>query len=105
SSDNYHGSYLLNDNELEVWNSFRMTDKAESNEVEEYPYKEHLHTVDDVMVVDLLGKFAINTFNKSCQMYVNKDEDNQVSGAEFMECKFYKLTSKCIFYMTIEAIE
>ncbi|GKD73601.1 hypothetical protein Tco_1331883, partial [Tanacetum coccineum] len=28
SSDNYHGSYLLNDNELEVWNSFRMTDKA-----------------------------------------------------------------------------
>nr|GEU82417.1 40S ribosomal protein S13 [Tanacetum cinerariifolium] len=104
-SYNYHGSYSLNYDELKVWNSFRMTEKAESNEFEEYPYREHLHTVGDVMVVDLLGKFAINTFNKSCQMYVNKDEDNQVSGAEFMECKFYKLTSKYIFYMTIEAIE
>ncbi|PWA52920.1 hypothetical protein CTI12_AA449970 [Artemisia annua] len=59
----------------------------------------------DDRVVDLLGNFAVNTFNKSCQMYVNKDEDNQVSGAEFMECKFYKLTSKYIFFMTIEAIE
>ena len=65
-----------------------------------YPVKEHLHTVDDVRVVDILGKFAVNTFNKSCKMYVNKDEDNQVSGAEFMECKFYKLTWKPIFYMT-----
>ncbi|GKC81467.1 hypothetical protein Tco_1137184, partial [Tanacetum coccineum] len=37
--------------------------------------------------------------------YVNKDEYNHVSGTEFMECKFYKLTSKYIFYMTIEAIE
>ena len=33
-----------------------------------YPVEEHLHTVDDVRVVDLLGKFAVNTFNKSCKM-------------------------------------
>ncbi|PWA57259.1 hypothetical protein CTI12_AA410880 [Artemisia annua] len=105
SSYNYHGPYQLNYNEQKVWSSFIMTDKADANEYVMYPLKEHLHTVDDVRVVDLLGKFAVNTFNKSCQMYVNKDEDNQVSGAEFMECKFYKLTWKYIFYMTIEAIE
>ncbi|GJS04085.1 hypothetical protein Tco_0320593 [Tanacetum coccineum] len=40
-----------------------------------------------------------------CAAYVNKDEDNQVSGAEYMECKFYKLTLKYIFYVTIEAIK
>ncbi|GJU03815.1 40S ribosomal protein S13 [Tanacetum coccineum] len=79
SSYNYHDTYQLNYNEQNVWNLFRMTYKVETNELEEYPYKEHLHTVDNVMVVDLLGKFAVNTFNKSCQMY--------------------------IFYMTIEAIE
>ncbi|GJV67267.1 retrovirus-related pol polyprotein from transposon TNT 1-94 [Tanacetum coccineum] len=61
--------------------------------------------VEDDMVVDLLGKFTVDTFNKSCQMYVNRYEDNKVSGAEFMECKFYKLTKEYIFYKTIEAIE
>nr|GEX59898.1 reverse transcriptase domain-containing protein [Tanacetum cinerariifolium] len=76
----------------------------EAKKHEQYPYKKHLHTVDDVMVVDILGKFAVNNFNKSCKLYVKKDEDNQVSRAEFMECKFYKLTLMYIFYMTIEAI-
>ncbi|GJT71000.1 hypothetical protein Tco_1030286 [Tanacetum coccineum] len=105
SSYNYHGSYPMNKDEQKIWNLFIVTDKAEANKHEQYPYEKHLHTVDDVMVVDLLGKFAVNTFNKSCKLYVNKDEDNQVSGAEYMECKFYKLTLKYIFYMTIEAIE
>ncbi|GKB70630.1 hypothetical protein Tco_0932042 [Tanacetum coccineum] len=66
---------------------------------------QNLVTVEDDMVVDLLGKFAVDTFNKSYQMYVNRDEFNKVSGAEFMECKFYKLDKEYIFYMTIEAIE
>ncbi|GJR05283.1 40S ribosomal protein S13, partial [Tanacetum coccineum] len=105
SSYNYHGSYPMNKDEQKIWNMFRMKDKAEANKLEKYPHEKHLHTVDDVIVVDLLGKFAVNTFNKSCKEYVNKDEDNQVSGAEFMECKFYKLTTKYIFYMTIEAVE
>nr|GEZ79008.1 40S ribosomal protein S13 [Tanacetum cinerariifolium] len=105
SSYNYHGSYPMNKDEQKIWNLFIVTDKAEANKHEQYPYEKHLHTVDDVMVVDILGKFAVNTFNKSCKLYVNKDEDNLVSGAEFMECKFFKLTLKYIFYMTIEAIE
>nr|GEU53408.1 40S ribosomal protein S13 [Tanacetum cinerariifolium] len=68
--------------------------------------EKHLNTVDkDDKVVDLLGKFTVDTFNRSCQMYVNNDEDNQISGAEFIECKLYKLTWKYIFYMTIEAIK
>nr|GFB58577.1 40S ribosomal protein S13 [Tanacetum cinerariifolium] len=77
----------MNKDEQKNWNLFIVTDKAEANKHEQYPYEKYLHTVDDVTD------------------YVNKDEDNQVSGAEFMECKFYKLTLKYTFYMTIEAIE
>nr|GEX82647.1 40S ribosomal protein S13 [Tanacetum cinerariifolium] len=105
SSNNYHGSYPMNKDEQKIWNLFIVTDNSVSNKHEQYPYEKYLHTVDDVMVVDILGKFAVKTINKSCKLYVNKDEDNQVSGAEFMECKFYKLTLKYIFYMTIESIE
>ncbi|GKC38851.1 hypothetical protein Tco_1051235 [Tanacetum coccineum] len=104
SSPNYHGRYPLTNDEQKVWNKFTMNDTTKANSFECYPI-ENLVTVKDDMVVDLLGKFAVDTFNKSCHMYVNKDEDNKVSGAEFMECKFYKLTKEYIFYMTIEAIE
>ncbi|GJX12222.1 hypothetical protein Tco_0202081 [Tanacetum coccineum] len=104
SSPNYHGRYPLTNDEQKVWNKFTMNDTTKANSFECYPI-ENLVTVKDDMVVDLLGKFAVDTFNKSCHMYVNKDEDNMVSGAEFMECKFYKLTKEYIFYMTIEAIE
>ncbi|GJW42242.1 hypothetical protein Tco_0071041 [Tanacetum coccineum] len=104
SSFNYHGRYPLNKDEQKVWNEFTVNDKTKANSCVRHPIQ-NLVTVEDDMVVDLLGKFAVDTFNKSCQMYVNRDEDNKVSGAEFMECKFYKLTKEYIFYMTIEAIE
>ncbi|GKA40206.1 hypothetical protein Tco_0732799 [Tanacetum coccineum] len=106
SSPNYHGKYPLKNDELEVWNLFRRTENAEAQAHMVAGVGKDLNMVDkDDMVIPLLGKFAVDTFNRSCQMYVNEDEDNQVSGAEFMECKFYKFSSMYIFYMTIEAIE
>ncbi|PWA39287.1 DNA-binding domain-containing protein [Artemisia annua] len=104
-SPNYHGSYPLSNHEQKVWNEFTMNDTTKANSCECFPIKNLITVEKDDKVVGLLGKFAVDTFNKSCHMYVNKDEDNTVSGAEFMECKFYKLTKKYIFYMTIEAIE
>nr|GEV46660.1 40S ribosomal protein S13 [Tanacetum cinerariifolium] len=106
SSPNYHGSYPLNNDELEVWNLFRSTEKAVPQPHMIVDVGKDLDMVDkDDRVIHLIGKFAVDTFNRSCQMYVNKDEDNQVSGTEFMECKFYKFSSQYFFYMTIEAIE
>ncbi|GJT59408.1 hypothetical protein Tco_1002941 [Tanacetum coccineum] len=99
SSLNYHGRYPLNKDEQKGRNEFTKANSSLRHPIQ------ILVTVEDDMVVDLLGKFAVDTFNKSCQMYVNRDEDNKVSGADFMECKFYKLTKEYIFYMTIEAIE
>ncbi|PWA60795.1 hypothetical protein CTI12_AA380060 [Artemisia annua] len=106
-SPNYHGSYPMNDGYAkDVWDEFRMKDTAEARDHLFYPIDEFLNMVDkDHKVVDLLGRFAVDTFNRSCQMYVNKDEANQVSVAEFMECKFFKLPETYIFYMTMEAIE
>ncbi|GJT59407.1 putative reverse transcriptase domain-containing protein [Tanacetum coccineum] len=104
SSLNYHGRYPLNKDEQKVWIEFTVNDKTKENSCVRHPIQ-NLVMVEDDMVVDLLGKFTVDTFNKSCQMYVNRYEDNKVSGAEFMECKFYKLTKEYIFYKTIEAIE
>ncbi|GKE78580.1 hypothetical protein Tco_1544700, partial [Tanacetum coccineum] len=68
NSPNYHGSYPLNNDELEVWNLFRSTEKAVAQ-----PHMvvggEDLDMVDkDDRVIHLLGKFAVETFNRSCQM-------------------------------------
>ncbi|GJW50019.1 hypothetical protein Tco_0091370 [Tanacetum coccineum] len=64
---NYHGRYPLNKDEQKVWNEFTVNDKTKANSSLRHPIQ-NLVTVEDDMVVDLLGKFAVNTFNKSCQM-------------------------------------
>lgn len=105
SSPNYHGSYPWNNHEQKVWNEFTTSDTTEAYDCECFPIKNLVMVQKDEGIVNLLGKFAVDTFNKSCHMYVNKDEDNMVGRVVIMECKFLKLTKKYIFYMTIEAIE
>lgn len=52
-----------------------------------------------------IGDFAVDAFNKSHQMYVNKNRKENIHEAQFLKCYYHKLSMSYLFHMTIEAIE
>ncbi|GKE52302.1 hypothetical protein Tco_1487458, partial [Tanacetum coccineum] len=58
-------------------------------------------------IVSEIGNFAIDAFNKACEMHVNKQGEHSIlQHVEFMECKYFRVSrSNYYFYIAIEAIE
>ncbi|GJW13275.1 hypothetical protein Tco_0017408 [Tanacetum coccineum] len=72
-----------------------------------FPMDEEIFTrlrVDDEFVT-FICDFAVNVFNKSCQMYRNKNNKKNISNAKVKECKYAKVRPCYLFYMTIEVVE
>ncbi|PWA99814.1 40S ribosomal protein S13 [Artemisia annua] len=98
----------LDKEDQETWMKFKKRDEAiTALEFISYPIQEKdLTTVKkDDIIIKFISDFAIDAFNKCCQMYVNKNEDNYIRKAEIRTCKYHKLTTEYVFYMTILAIE
>ncbi|GJR96841.1 40S ribosomal protein S13 [Tanacetum coccineum] len=97
----------LDKEDQETWMKFKKLDEAiTACDFISYPIQEKDVTTvkKDDIINNFISDFAIDAFNKCCQM-VNKNEDNYLKKAEIRRCKYHKLTTMYVFYMTILAIE
>lgn len=92
------------------WRNFKKLDRSRKTTTLiglPFPTDEEIKTrleVDNEFVT-FIGDFAVGVFNDSCQMYFNKNNNKNISGAKIMECKYLKVRPCYLFYMTIEAVE
>ncbi|GJT12495.1 hypothetical protein Tco_0859537, partial [Tanacetum coccineum] len=93
-----------------AWQNFKKLDETFNKTTRiglPFPMDEEIFTrlrVDDEFVT-FICDFAVNVFNKSCQMYRNKNNNKNISNAKVKECKYAKVRPCYLFYMTIEVVE
>ncbi|GKC56150.1 hypothetical protein Tco_1083748 [Tanacetum coccineum] len=96
---------LLNEEEQKVWMKFEtMNKKVKAHEFISFPMKKIQVAVTDPVVDFILG-FAVEAFNDFYHKYVKEHGSKNITQAVPVECKYYKLTSEYLFYVTIDAIE
>ncbi|GJY33925.1 40S ribosomal protein S13 [Tanacetum coccineum] len=94
----------LNEEEQKVWMKFETMNKKKAHEFMTFPMKMIQVAVSDP-VINLIHGFAVEAFNDSYQKYVKEHRPENIIMAVPVECKYYKLTSEYLFYVTIEASE
>nr|GEU94851.1 hypothetical protein [Tanacetum cinerariifolium]GEV47288.1 hypothetical protein [Tanacetum cinerariifolium] len=108
-SDIIRNVYYPNEFEEKIWKEYFKEFDKETLEVKKANHmciEEELMSIKvDHPMVRVIGNFAVEAFNKACEMHVKNGEHNNLHDFELMECKYIKTSLSYYFYMAIEAIE